>query len=245
MLPQSTVSMPTSKTNKKIDLRALAKHRKRFLRFFPKAFRDQRYLDWEHSYKWKSHELWDELLGKDEFKQLMVRQQYLEIASRALRVEQKTVPPFLFSFEKMALRDALRTEFGAKLFAEGLFNLLHGEDDLRSRYVAWIIAVGELPRKQSRVLSWPNLTFFPFIAQPDKFIIMKPSAMKVAAAELKYDLEYSSKPSWTTYKNLLDLADIVREHIADLKPRNYHDLQTFLYVIGSAEYDQLEEDVLH
>src|SRR5205823_6143125 len=122
---------------------------------------------------------------------------------RALRVEQKTVPPFLFSFEKMAMRDALRTEYGAKLFAESLFDVLHGKGDLKSRFVPYIVAFGELPRKQSRVLSWPNLTFFPFIAQPTKHIIMKPSAMKLAAAELKYDLEYSSKPTFTTYRNLL------------------------------------------
>lgn len=229
--------------SKRLNARALAKHRKRFLRFFPKAFRDQRYLDWEHSYKWKSHELWNELLSEGEFKKLMRSEQYLEIARRALRVEQKTVPPFLFSFEKMALRDALLTEYGARLFSEALYELLHGKDDLRSRFVQWIIAFGDLPRKKSRVASWPNLTFFPFIAQPTKHIILKPSAMKVAAAELSFDLEYSSRPTFTTYENLLELAELVREGIADLKPRNYHDLQTFLYVIGSTEYEQIEEEM--
>jgi hypothetical protein len=228
---------------KKLNSRALAKHRRRFLRFFPKAFRDQRYLEWEHAYKWRSHELWKELLNEAEYKKLLELRNYSEIASRALRVEQKTVPPFLFSFEKMALRDALRTEYGAEIFSEALFNLLHGKDALKERFIEWIVAVGDLPRKQSRVLSWPNLTFFPFIAQPTKHIIMKPSAMRVAAAELGYDLQYSSKPSFTTYERLLELAELVREGIADLKPRNYHDLQTFLYVIGSAEYAQIEEDM--
>ncbi len=213
------------------------------MRFFPKAFRDPRYLNWEHDYKWESHKLWIELLGKVEFTKLLRRQQFLEIASRALRVEQKTVPPFLFSFEKMALRDAVRTEYGAQLFSEGLFELLHGTGNLQNRFIQWIVAVGGLPRKQSRVLSWPNLTFFPFIAQPTKHIILKPSAMRVAAAELRYDLDYSSKPSFTTYASLLNLAELIREGIADLKPRNYHDLQTFLYVIGSAEYEQIEEEL--
>lgn len=227
-----------------IDLKALNKHKRRFLRFFPNAFRDERYLAWEHDYKWRSHLLWKELLGQDEYKRLLYRGDFMEIANRALLVEQKTVPPFLFSFEKMALRDALHTEYGAKSFAESLYELLHGKEDLRDRFIQYIVAFEDLPRKKSRVLSWPNLTFFPFIAQPTKHIIMKPSAMKFAAAELKYDLEYSSKPTFTTYKRLLDLANIVGEAIAELKPRNYHDLQTFLYVIGSSEYEQLEEDVL-
>lgn len=228
----------------KINSKALAKHKRRFLRFFPDAFRDQRYLDWEHEYKWASHKLWNELLSEKQYKQLLRHHEYTEIAFRALKVEQKTVPPFLFSFEKMALRDAVRTEYGAKLFAEGLYNLLHGNNSLKNRFVEWIVAVGSLPRLKSRVLSWPNLTFFPFIAQPKKHIILKPTAMRVAAAELGYAFEYSSSPTFTTYKSLLDLANIVGKEIADLKPRNYHDLQTFLYVIGSAEYQQLEEDVL-
>lgn len=235
--------MPSSHRTKQINARALAKHRKRFLRFFPKAFRDQRYLDWEHTYKWRSHKLWTELLNQKELKSLLRAREYAEIATRALRVEQKTVPPFLFSFEKMALRDALRTGNGAELFAESLFTLLHGQGDKKSRFIQWIVAFGELPRKQSRVLSWPNLTFFPFIAQPTKHIILKPSAMVTAAAELGYDLEYSSKPSYTTYENLLELAELVRDGIADLEPQNYHDLQTFLYVIGSAEYERIEEEI--
>lgn len=235
--------MPRVKLTNQLNHTALAKHRKRFLRFFPKAFRDPRYLSWEHEYKFASHKLWNDQLGEAEYRKLLRRQNFLEIASRALRVEQRTVPPFLFSFEKMALRDALRTEYGAKLFSEGLFELLHGQGDLQSRFIQWIVAVGDLPRKKSRVASWPNLTFFPFIAQPNKHIILKPSAMKIAAAELGYDLEYSSTPSFLTYQRLLDLADLVREEIADLKPRNYHDLQTFLYVIGSAEYEQLEEEL--
>jgi hypothetical protein len=227
---------------KKLNQRALAKHRKRFLRFFPKAFRDQRYLDWERSYKWEVHELWNELLNENEYRSLLRSRDHLEIAARAMRVESRTKPPFLFSFEKMAIRDAVREREGARQFSEGLFELLHGTDPLQERFISWIVTVAQLPRKQSRVLSWPNLTYFPFIAQPTKHIIMKPSAMKVAAAELGYDLEYSSQPTWTTYKNLLDLAELVREGIADLKPKDYHDLQTFLYVIGSAEYEAIEAD---
>lgn len=227
---------------KKIDARALAKHKKRFLRFFPKAFRDQRYIDWERTYKWVAHELWLDRLNEQEFRSLLRKREHLDIAMRALQVESKC--NFLFSFEKMALRDAVREREGARIFAEGLFELLHGEDPLRDRFVGWIMSVAELPRKQSRVLSWPIVTFFPFIAQPDQHMIMKPTAMRVAAAELRYDFDYSSKPSWRTYEDLLNLADLVREGIKDLKPKDYHDLQSFLWTIGSSEYERLEEEVL-
>ncbi|MBX9669651.1 MAG: hypothetical protein K2X93_18655 [Candidatus Obscuribacterales bacterium] len=225
-----------------INSKALAKHKKRFLRFFPKAFKDPLYIDWEGTYKWEAHKLFDNLLNKAEFEQLLRKREYLDIANRALQVESKTT--FLFSFEKMALRDALRTSDGAATFAEGLHSALYESGSRKEKFIAWIVAVSELPRKKSRVLSWPILTFFPYIAQPKKFMIMKPTAMMRAAAELGFDLEYSSKPNYRTYERLVELADLVGEAIKDLKPENYHDLQTFLWIIGSSEYDRLEEEYL-
>jgi hypothetical protein len=105
------------------------------------------------------------------------------------------------------------------------------------------VTVADLPRVKSRVLSWPILTVFPYLAQPKKHMIMKPSAMRFAAGELGYDLDYSSKPTYRTYERLVHLADLTGEAIADLRPRDYHDLQTFLWVIGSAEYDRLAEEI--
>jgi len=225
----------------RINLRQLAKHKKRFLRFFPRAFKDDLYIQWERTYKWEAHKLWKQLLDQKEFESLLNRRKYADIATRALQVESRT--NFLFSFEKMALRDALRTAGGAETFADGLYGLLHGEGSLRDRFVSWMVAVNHLPRKKSRVASWPIVTLLPFIAQPKNYIILKPTAMKVAAEELGYDLDYSSKPSFRTYESLLQLADTVKEHIADLKPQDYHDLQSFLWTIGSAEYDRLANEM--
>lgn len=227
--------------SQKLNARSLAKHKKRFLRIFPDSFLDERYIEWERTYKWEAHKLWNKLLNKEEFKRLMHERRYDEIATRALQVESRT--NFLFSFEKMALRDGVRTADGARIFAEGLYQLLYERGPLKNRFVQWIMSVSQLPRKKSRVLSWPVVTFFPFIAQPDKHIIMKPTAMKFAAGELGFDLDYSSTPTFTTYERLLELAELVRTGIKELKPRDYHDLQTFLWVIGSAEYDRLAEEL--
>lgn len=225
----------------KLNRKALLKHKKRFLRFFPKAFKDQRYIDWERTYKWEAHKLWLELLSENEYRQLLRKRSFEDIAAKALLVESRC--NFLFSFEKMALRDALRTKSGAQTFAEGLYELLHGREDLKSRFTGWIMAVSELPRKQSRVLSWPVLTFFPFIAQPERHIILKPTAMRVAAQELEYALDYSSKPSYNTYASLLELSDLTKEGIKDLQPADYHDIQSFLWTIGSSEYERLEQEL--
>lgn len=225
----------------RLNRRALAKHKKRFLRFFPDAFEDQRYIDWERTYKWEAHKLWKKLLGQKELQSLLSMGDFTTIANRAMQVESKT--NFLFSFEKMALRDAVRTGNGARIFAEGLYNLLHGKDDAKGRFVQWIVAVSDLPRIKARVCSWPVVTYFPFIAQPAKYMILKPTAMIVAAQELGYDFDYSSRPSYRTYESLMELADLTWEGISDLEPTDYHDIQSFLWTIGSAEYERLEEEI--
>jgi hypothetical protein len=239
----SKLEVPIISGAKRLSKRAITRHKKRFLRFFPDAFRDERYIAWERTYKWESHKLWNKLLNKEDYQKLLLRGDYPEIANRALQVESKTKPPFLFSFEKMALRDALRTAHGARLFSEGLNTLLYERGPLKNRFIEWVVAVMELPRKQSRVASWPILTFFPFIAQPAKYMILKPTAMLNAAYELGYDFDYSSKPSYRTYESLLQFADLVKDEISELHPKDYHDVQTFLWVIGSAEYEAIEQDL--
>ena len=88
--------------------------RRKFLRYFPEGFRDPLYLDWERDYKWQTHLRWEQLLARGEFLRLLEAEDYPEIATRAIRVEQKSRHSMIFSFEKMALRDAVASPAGAK-----------------------------------------------------------------------------------------------------------------------------------
>src|ERR1700716_337329 len=94
------------------------KCRRRFLRFFPGGFRDETYLDWERGYKEDAHRAWLEALNPARYRSLLARRKFAEIALEAVRIESRT--NLLFSFEKMALRDAVRTPAGAAAFAKGL-----------------------------------------------------------------------------------------------------------------------------
>jgi hypothetical protein len=40
-----------------------------------------------------------------------------------------------------------------------------------------------------------------------------------------------------TYANRLEFGDVVRHDLADLKPRDLIDIQSFIWVQGSYEYD--------
>jgi hypothetical protein len=212
--------------------------RRKFLRWFPDGFRDEDYVDFERGSKWQTHESWQRLLPRAEFRRLLRAKAFAEAAARAVRVEQSARHPLIFSFEKMALRDAVKSKAGARAFAEGLFDLLHGRGGLARRFERWIDVVAGLPRRQTRVLTWPLVTVFGFIAEPETHMFMKPNVTRAAAREYGFTLEYASRPSWETYASLLELAAAVKRDLKDLRPRDMIDVQSFLWVQGSEEYDE-------
>src|SRR5688572_10853937 len=98
--------------------------RRKFLRAFPDGFRDETYLAWERDYKWHAHLRWEQVLNRAAYRTLLKQGDYLGIATRAVAIEART--NLIFSFEKMALRDAVKSRVGAEAFARGLFDFLHG-----------------------------------------------------------------------------------------------------------------------
>lgn len=217
------------------DLRKVRRARRRFLQVFPKGFKDPTYVSWERSYKWEAHERWLELLNPAAFRSLLKSSAYDEIAQNAVRIESRT--NLLFSFEKMALRDAVKSKLGARAFAEGLYSVLHGAGPLPTRFEQWCQVLSTLPRKQTRVFTWPLATVFGFLAQPERNMFLKPNVTRRAAGEYGFDFNYSSRPSWTTYASLLEFAELVRDDVIDLHPRDMIDVQSFIWVQGSDEYD--------
>ena len=115
--------------------------RRKFLRFFPGGFRDETYLAWERDYKWNAHLEWNRVLNQQVHAQLLRAGAFAEVALRAVRVEART--NLIFSFEKMALRDAIKPAAGAKMFATGLYDLLYGKGTVRDRFEQWCDVVAE------------------------------------------------------------------------------------------------------
>jgi hypothetical protein len=208
--------------------------RAKFLRHFPEGFRDETYLDWERDYKWSAHERWEETLGKKAFGKLLSDSEYRIVAARAIAIESRT--NLLFSFEKMALRDAVKPSTGARAFATGLFDLLHGSGDVAERFDAWCDVVGRLPRRQTRVLTWPVVTVFGFLAQPSQHFYLKPNVTRRAFESYGLSFDYRSRPTGDTYAELLALARKVKRDLVSLRPRDMIDIQSFLWVQGSDEY---------
>lgn len=211
-----------------------ARCRRKFVRFFPKGFYDPTYIDWERGYKWRAHRQWEQSLSREAHGTLLKQGDYAQVAKLAVNIESRT--NLLFSFEKMALRDAVKSSAGARLFAEGLYELLYGRGTESHRFEQWCVVVARLPRRQTRVLTWPVATVFGFIAQPKLHFFLKPSVTKIAAREYGFDFQYVSRPNAETYGHVLDLAGVVRHDLAEMRPRDMIDIQSFLWVQGSDEY---------
>ena len=209
--------------------------REKFLRFFPKGFGDEKYFNWERGYKWNAHEQWQEVLNRKAFRKLLSEEKFAEICALAVRIESRT--NLLFSFEKMALRDAVKSTEGARMFAAGLDEFLYGRAKIETKFDRWCATLDALPRKGKRVLTHPVATVFGFIAEPETHIFLKPKVTQKAAREYGFELYYNSQPSWATYKSMLEFAEIIRRDLADLKPRDMMDIQSFMWVQGSEEYD--------
>ena len=136
----------------------------------------------------------------------------------------------------MALRDAVRSPQGARAFAEGLFAYLHGPGSAEKKFDTWCEVVAGLPRKQSRVSTWPIVTVFGFLAQPKEHIYLKPNVTRRAAEAYGFPFHYHSRPSWRVYENLLAFGETIRRDLKDLRPRDMIDIQSFIWVLGSDEY---------
>lgn len=156
-------------------------------------------------------------------------------AARAAQIESRT--NLLFSFEKMALRDAVRPRQGARLFAQALHALVHGPGSQEERFLRFGETLSALPRRQTRVHTWPLQTVFGFIARPDREIFLKPVVTRNAAAAYGYPFTYTSRLSWETYASLPGFAQVIRRDLADQVPRDLIDVQSFTWVLGSSEYE--------
>ncbi len=212
--------------------------RRKFELFYPAGFEDETYLVAERSHKERAHLEWETELAPASLRKLLARGEFRAVADAAVRIESRA--NLLFSFERMALRDAVKSPAGARLFATELHAFLYGHGSPQRRFNDWLEALADLPQPRSPVLTWPVATVFGFIARPDRHLFFKPRATRKAAQLYGYALEHRSQPSWAQYQDLLTFAAVLRRDL-DRKPgfkaRDMIDLQSFMWVQGAPEYE--------
>jgi hypothetical protein len=215
----------------------LAAAKRRFREIFPRGFADPTYLAWERDYKWTAHLAWRSALSQATWRRLLDRGDHREICSRIVSFYARSKLNMLALYEWMALREALEDSRGARLLAPALYDLVHGPDAFGSRLERFVEVLDRAPQRQTRLAKWPVVTLFPFVAQPTRHLIVKPRVMKRAAEQLGFDLAYRPQPNATTYAAIMRAASLLRDALAPWRPRDLIDVQGFIWVTSSEEYE--------
>lgn len=225
------------------DRMTLAMAKKKFFDTFPGGFDDEEYLggksSGERRYKLAAHARFIETLGGGQLEQLLAEGDVVEAASRALAVVKAT--NLLSPYEMVAFTDALGDKPAAGGYLKALAKLLAAPAIERDLFDAYLQGFFQLPQMgKARLHTWPVCTTLPYLADPARFMHLRPTETREAAKRLAFDLKYESRPNWTTYRALQDFAELYQNGLSDLGCRDMIDVQSFIWVTCGG-YDEAKK----
>ena len=204
-----------------------------FVREYPDGFSDPKYRREERDYKWKAHLLFVKLLGDAQLDKLLGAGEISTIVERILKIV-RVNKMMLSRYEMMALNDGLKDVAAATRYAESISGLLGAEDTNAELFdkTASTVSGLQAEKGKARVFTWPTVTLLPFLADPNRFMFLKPKVTKTAAERLRFDLLYTSTPNWGTYSRLLDMSRLLMQSLKPLGAQDLIDVQSYIWITG-------------
>src|SRR6188768_2262932 len=68
--------------------------------------------------------------------------------------------------------------------------------EVKAVHKAMAEAVSQLPADGGKVHTWPIVTLLPFLADPKRFLPLKPTNTEVIASRMEVNLKYDTTPNW-------------------------------------------------
>jgi hypothetical protein len=194
----------------------------------PGLFDDPKLITDEIQAKRDAHKLYETHFGKGKGRALLGSQDFKAIADGLVQVYGATNIPSVF--EIRAIKNGLADKAAAGRLLEGLLTFF--ETPGAETFAKLTESVGGLPTTTSgsRVLTWPNVTVVPFLADPARFVVLKPEASQKIAGRMERDLLYSTAPSWPVYEDFLRLSADLFAALKPLGAKDYIDVQSFVWV---------------
>ena len=203
----------------------------------PLYFEDPAYIgdlkSGERAYKWAAHQQFESTLGGNQLEDLLREGRIDEARDRAFRVEGKL--NLLAVFEKAAFHDALRDKDAARRYFEALLRILKGPAIDQGSFEAYLAAVERLPSEEGKTspAKWTVATVLPYIAQPGRFMFLKPEVTQDCANRFNFDLNYRPQLNWLTYAKLLEMSGHLLDTLRPYGARDFIDVQSFIWLIGA------------
>lgn len=213
-----------------------------FRELFPNGFADDAYIGsgpaaagehWERASKWQAHERYRDSLDGQTGRDLLSSGDIDELVRRAHLVVSRDLN-LLSPNERAAFRDGLADGATAERFFAALFEFVAAEAHTQKPFTRLADAVMALPAKnaRARVATWAVLTILPALADPGRFIFVKPDVTRACAERLRFDIQYGPALIWITYRKILEIADLLLERLRPLGAKDYIDVQSFMWVIA-------------
>ena len=192
--------------------------RSRFLKFFPNGFHSAGYASQERDYKLAAKAKLDETAPLDKATD---GEGFGEAVLAVFRATNMLSP-----FEKTRLQDVLRGPHADEFVqAAARFTLDGSENNL--------FAMGQALKPYDST-KWTVVTYLPYLWRPDTHMFLKPEATKDFATRVghRFSSEYEACLYLPVYESLLDLVIRTEKELADMRPRDRIDIQSFIWVVG-------------
>ena len=146
----------------------------------------------------------------------------------------ETPKPLLNGAELPRLREAFGDVSHLPAYLVALADLLEAERPSVKTFDAYLAAIGALSMPQKKTpVTWPLVTAIPYLAQPDRYLFVRPTSTSRAASLLGFSLQLNRVPNWQTYERVLGMGNNL---LAFIKPRggqDMFDVQAFITAIGA------------
>jgi hypothetical protein len=203
---------------------------------FPEGFADPAYLDAGkgrdgRAARWRAAQAaWTKKLPKAELERLVEEGDVEGFVDRVRDVE-KVVAPLHPPADVGAVKEALADEESARPFFLALAELLSVPSPGRARFDKLFAAARALPVEPGQ--QWLVATLFPFLAAPDKNVLLRPRTTCLGAERLGRDVRYESTPNWTTYAALRAVEVDLLERLAPVGAKDFVDVEAFLHLTAT------------
>jgi hypothetical protein len=197
-----------------------------FRQTYSGLFADPKLVEEELGYKRAAHDRFVALFGNGRGRALLAASDLVPIASGLDQLYRATNIPS--QYEIMDAHDGFKSpEAGGRLLQAALDFIDFAN---ATTFEQLVDAVVSLPGHGSRVLTWPNVTILPFLADPRRFMVLKPEMAKIMASRMGFDLLYSFPPKWHCYDALQRMSAILLDRLRPLGAIDYVDVQSFMWV---------------
>lgn len=197
-----------------------------FEQTFPGKFADEKFLTADVNTKRAAHDVFNANFGDGRGKAMIEAGKHAEIATALDGIYRST--NILSPFEVKAVHKAFvkGDESATKVLATALAFV---NSPGMPTFKAMAEAVRELPADGAKVFTWPIVTMLPFLADPKRFLALKPTNTELMAARMSFDLKYDSTPNWETYDHTLRMSQQLLQRLQQIGAKDMIDVQAFMW----------------